>query len=63
MYDCLISYYYVDVYKHAIFDEWLKYKTEKFNNVKEAIAYAEHEIKHGNHARVYEVSKVVGWER
>jgi hypothetical protein len=62
MYDYLISYYNVDVFKHTIFDEWLKYKTEKFKTLEEAIAYARHEIKHGNHAKVYEVSKVVGWE-
>ena len=62
MVDYLVSHFYVDVYKHAIFDEWLKYKTEKFNNVNEAIAYAKHEISHGNRARVYQVSKVVGWE-
>ena len=62
MIDYLVNHYYVDIYKHAILNEWLKYKTEKFKTVEEAIAYAKHEISHGNHARVYEVSKVVGWQ-
>ena len=57
--DC---YYNVDVFKHAIFDEWLKYKTEKFDSILKAVKYAKEQIKHGNRVNIYKVSKVVGWE-
>lgn len=63
MYDYLVNHYYVDVYVNTnILDRWHLHKTEKFESMEVAIAYAKHEIKRGNRAKVYEVSKVVGWE-
>lgn len=63
MYDYLISHYYVDVYVNTnILDRWHLHKTEKFESMEVAITYAKHEIKRGNRTKVYEVSKVVGWE-
>jgi hypothetical protein len=56
------TYYNVEVYIKTILNEWYKCKTEKFNNLEEAIKYARETIKYGNHARVYEVSRIIGWE-
>ena len=56
------SYYNVDVFTKTILNEWYKYKTEKFDSILGAVKYARKQIKNGNHAKIYEVSKVVGWE-
>lgn len=57
-----ISHYKVDVYTETPLHEWWKYKTEKFDCEEDAIAYAKKEIERGNHARIYQVAEIKGWQ-
>ena len=57
-----VDHYGVELFTETPFHEWWKYKTEKFKNLEGAIAYAKKEIERGNHARIYQVAEIKGWQ-